>query len=103
MSNALSRMSAIACGWLYCIWTNARDSELAPKIPVNLLVYRAPLLGAQPFEHVPADQHDKRVERTLVSASPKEPDHCMCWPPLIAMLAPVRNAASSDARYAHRP
>ena len=24
--------------------------------------------------------------------------HCMCWPPLIAMLAPVTNAASSEAR-----
>src|SRR6185437_7938169 len=27
----------------------------------------------------------------------------MCWPPLIAMFAPVRKAASSLARYATRP
>jgi hypothetical protein len=25
-------------------------------------------------------------------------NQCMCWPPLIAMFAPVTNAASSDAR-----
>ncbi len=29
--------------------------------------------------------------------------YCMCCPPLMAILAPVRNAASSDARYAQSP
>ena len=29
--------------------------------------------------------------------------YCMCWPPLIAILAPVTNAASSLARYATSP
>lgn len=32
-----------------------------------------------------------------------KPDQYMCWPPLIAIFAPVRNAASSDARYATSP
>ena len=31
-------------------------------------------------------------------AAPSASAHCMCWPPLIAMLAPVTKAASSEAR-----
>ena len=31
-------------------------------------------------------------------ARPSEHSHCICWPPLIETLAPVRNAASSEHR-----
>jgi hypothetical protein len=46
-------------------------------------------------------QKKKAVSPRLYNAIQRHQD--MCWPPLIAIFAPVTNAASSDDRYATRP
>ncbi len=60
-----------------------RPAAAARRLPTPLRV--AELTGL-------AAEHAVREHRARL------PAHCMCWPPLMAMLAPVTNAASSEAR-----
>ena len=42
--------------------------------------------------------HRERNSRHACVGSGRNCSYCMCWPPLIAILAPVTNAASSEHR-----